>query len=70
MLAACSSALLLSVTNELCSEVAAVPFLWMVPLALYLLSFIICFDHARWYHRRGMLFAGAVATFAVLISAF
>jgi hypothetical protein len=70
VLAACSSALLLAVTNELCSEVAAVPFLWMVPLALYLSSFIICFDHPRWYRRRGLLFAGALATFAVLISAF
>ena len=27
------------------------PFLWIVPLALYLLSFIICFDHPRWYVR-------------------
>ncbi len=28
------------------------PFLWVAPLALYLLSFIICFDHPRWYWRR------------------
>ena len=31
-----------------------VPFLWIVPLSLYLLSFIICFDHERWYWPRGM----------------
>ena len=28
-----------------------IPFLWVVPLALYLLSFIICFDSPRWYLR-------------------
>ena len=27
------------------------PFLWVAPLALYLLSFILCFDHPRWYVR-------------------
>jgi tetratricopeptide (TPR) repeat protein len=28
-----------------------IPFLWVLPLALYLLSFIICFDNPRWYAR-------------------
>ena len=28
-----------------------VPFLWVLPLAIYLLSFIICFDNPRWYVR-------------------
>lgn len=64
-----TSAMLLAVTNELCQEIAAVPFLWMVPLALYLLSFIICFDRPGWYHRRFFLAAGAVATVVVLITA-
>ncbi|GHC50477.1 hypothetical protein [Roseibacillus persicicus] len=64
-----TSAMLLAVTNELCQEVAAVPFLWMLPLTLYLLSFIICFDRPAWYHRRFFLFAGAIATVAVLITA-
>jgi hypothetical protein len=64
-----TSAMLLAVTNELCQEVAAVPFLWMLPLALYLLSFIICFDRPAWYHRRFFLAAGAAATVTVLITA-
>lgn len=46
-----ASVLLLATTNKLCQEVAVIPFLWVLPLSLYLLSFIICFDHARWYHR-------------------
>ena len=64
-----TSAMLLAVTNELCQEIAAVPFLWMLPLALYLLSFIICFDRPAWYHRRLFLAAGAAATVIVLITA-
>jgi hypothetical protein len=51
LLAALPSALLIAVTNHMLRTVAAIPLLWIVPLALYLLSFIICFDHARWYVR-------------------
>jgi hypothetical protein len=50
-LPAIASVLLLATTNKLSQEVAVIPFLWVIPLSLYLLSFIICFDHARWYHR-------------------
>jgi len=51
LLPACASALLLATTNMLCQEVISLPLLWVVPLALYLLSFILCFDHPRWYQR-------------------
>src|SRR6185295_19561942 len=30
---------------------ASIPFLWVVPLSLYLVTFILCFDHPRWYRR-------------------
>ena len=50
-LPACASVLLLAVTNKLCQDVAVIPFLWVLPLALYLLSFIISFDSPRWYSR-------------------
>jgi len=50
-LPALAAVLLLAVTNHLCQDVAVTPFLWVVPLSLYLLSFIICFDHERWYWR-------------------
>ncbi|HEX9082031.1 MAG TPA: fused MFS/spermidine synthase [Holophagaceae bacterium] len=52
LLAALPSVLLLAVTSHLSTNVAPIPFLWVVPLALYLLSFILCFDHERWYQRR------------------
>src|SRR6516225_5779397 len=51
LLPACASILLMAITNKLCQDIAAVPFLWVIPLALYLLSFIICFDSPRWYVR-------------------
>jgi hypothetical protein len=50
-LPACASLMLLAATNHICQDVAVVPFLWILPLTLYLLSFIISFDHARWYIR-------------------
>ncbi len=48
-LAACGSALLLGCTNHLTQNVAAIPFLWVLPLSLYLLTFVIAFDRERWY---------------------
>jgi SAM-dependent methyltransferase len=50
-LAASASTLLLAVTNYMTQDVAAVPFLWILPLSLYLLSFIICFRTEHWYRR-------------------
>jgi SAM-dependent methyltransferase len=50
-LAACGSTLLLAVTNHITQNIASVPFLWIAPLALYLLSFIVCFAERGWYRR-------------------
>jgi hypothetical protein len=50
-LAATGSALLLAVTAYLTQDIAAVPLLWIVPLSLYLMSFILCFDGKGWYRR-------------------
>ena len=61
LLPACAATLLLATTNMMCQEVAVVPFLWVLPLALYLLSFIICFDSPRWYVRPPFAVALVVA---------
>ena len=53
----------LATTNQICQDVAVVPFLWVLPLSLYLLSFIICFDEPRWYSRAVFHPAFAVAIF-------
>jgi hypothetical protein len=54
-LAAVPSVMFLAVTSQLCQELAVVPLLWMLPLALYLLSFVLCFEYGRFYHREGLL---------------
>jgi SAM-dependent methyltransferase len=59
LLAFAPSLLLLAVTSQLCTNVAPIPFLWVMPLAIYLLSFILCFDHPRWYARK--VFLGLLA---------
>jgi SAM-dependent methyltransferase/small basic protein len=50
-LAAAASILLLAFTSHLSQNVAPIPFLWVLPLALYLLSFILCFEGRNWYRR-------------------
>jgi hypothetical protein len=50
-LSALSSLMFIATTNHVCHDIATVPFLWIIPLALYLITFIICFDHPRWYVR-------------------
>jgi SAM-dependent methyltransferase len=51
-LAASASALLLSITHYVSQNIAAIPLLWVVPLSLYLLTLILCFEGERWYSRR------------------
>lgn len=43
---AIGSTLLLATTNHLCQDITSAPFLWVAPLILHLLSFVLCFDHA------------------------
>lgn len=50
-LALVPSAMLLATTSLVCTDVAVAPFLWVLPLSLYLLSFILCFHSLRWYAR-------------------
>jgi hypothetical protein len=54
-LAFLASVALLGVTNELCHDVAVVPFLWVGPLSLYLATFVVCFRWERFYRRRVFL---------------
>lgn len=51
VLAACASAMLLAVTNVICQEVAVIPLLWVLPLAVYLITFIACFARRGIYRR-------------------
>jgi spermidine synthase len=66
-LGGCASVMLLATTNQMSQEIAVVPFLWMLPLCLYLLSFILCFDSERWYSR-GVF--GTLLVLGLVLSAF
>src|SRR6266568_4989129 len=50
-LAACGSLMFFATTSEICQNIAVVPFLWVLPLSIYLMSFVICFDKPQWYSR-------------------
>ena len=60
MLAGMASFLLLAFTNHICQNVASLPFLWILPLSIYLATFILCFDHPRWYVRNVFLLLAAI----------
>ena len=66
-LAATASTLLLATTNMITQDIAVAPFLWILPLSVYLLSFILTFESDRWYRR--MLFAILVGILAPVSAA-
>jgi hypothetical protein len=71
-LSATASLSLLAFTNQICQEVGVIPFLWVLPLTFYLLSFILAFGRKRIYNREifGAVFVAlAFASGAVLLKA-
>jgi SAM-dependent methyltransferase len=60
MPAAAASWLLLAITNHITQNVASIPFLWLLPLTLYLLTFVLCFESDRWYRRAFFVPAGGI----------
>jgi hypothetical protein len=69
VLAMVASVMLLAITSQISLEVAVIPFLWMLPLSLYLLSFILCFEYERSYRRAAwipLLLVGAGGTATVI----
>ena len=67
-LAACGSILLLGTTSQVTQEIAVFPFLWVAPLSIYLLTFILTFESDRWY-RRGIfaVLAGIIAPITCVV---
>ena len=67
-LAACGSVLLLGTTSQITQEIAVFPFLWVAPLSIYLLTFILTFESDRWY-RRGIfaVLAGIIAPITCVV---
>lgn len=62
-----TSSLLLGATSHMSMDIAAMPMLWTIPLAIYLLSWTLGFaDYAPWLHRA----IGLIAPFAVIAASF
>lgn len=55
VLSACASAMLIAITSHITTNVAPIPLLWVVPLALYLLTFVLTFGSDRLYDRGALL---------------
>ncbi|HYD26679.1 fused MFS/spermidine synthase [Brevundimonas sp.] len=71
LLAAAPSSLMLGVTAHLSTDVASAPFLWVIPLALYLLTFVIAFQARPWIPLPiTLVVQGALGAAVVLIVAF
>ncbi len=51
MFSGLGSVLLLAVSNHLTQNISSIPLLWLAPLVLYLVTFILCFDGKGWYQR-------------------
>ena len=69
-LAACASTMLLATTTHLSQNVAPIPLLWVIPLGVYLLSFILCFEREKIYHRAVFLPLLALSTGAMAYAMF
>jgi hypothetical protein len=61
-LSGCASVLLLATTSHITQEVAVIPFLWVLPLTIYLLTFILAFSDERWYPRQAVFIAFYIIT--------
>ncbi|RZJ32559.1 MAG: spermidine synthase [Brevundimonas sp.] len=71
LLAAAPSSLMLGVTAHLSTDVASAPFLWVIPLALYLLTFVIAFQSRPWIPLPiTLIIQAAVGALCVLLVAF
>ncbi len=72
LFSALGTTLLLAVTSQITQEVAAIPLLWVLPLSIYLLTFILIYSNERWYSRKifgGLIVVASIAFLWSLVSA-
>jgi len=69
-LSACPSLLLVATTQHLTLDIAPIPFLWVAPLVLYLLTFVLCFEYPRWVPQPliGYLAVGAATILSLFVA--
>jgi hypothetical protein len=68
ILAAFASVVLIATTNHISTDIAVMPLLWVVPLALYLITFIIAFDRPAWYRRLPIALIAIVSIYATAVT--
>lgn len=71
LFSALATTLLLAVTSQITQEVAAIPLLWVLPLSIYLLTFILIYSNDRWYNRKifgGLMIVASLAFLWALVS--
>ncbi|MFN7940172.1 MAG: hypothetical protein U0X73_01125 [Thermoanaerobaculia bacterium] len=68
-LALAGSALLLAVSRQICQELPVLPILWVLPLAIYLATYVLAFRGPRWRDRRltGPLLVAAVTAACLVL---
>ncbi|MCH7866217.1 MAG: hypothetical protein IH881_00875 [Myxococcales bacterium] len=69
VLSAAAVVLLMGVSNQLCLDIASIPFLWILPLSIYLLTFILCFSDRRWIRPGPFLVLALLALAAIAVKA-
>jgi len=70
LLATTGVVLLVSTTNAMTQNIPPMPFLWILPLCIYLLTFIICFHNPRWYVRWYWFVLFVISSFAAVLMFF
>ena len=71
LLSAIGTTLLLAITSQITQEVAAIPLLWVLPLSIYLLTFILTYSNERWYNRKifgGLIIVASIGFLWALVS--
>ena len=68
VLAFLPSAMMLAVTSHISTDIAAIPLLWVVPLAIYLATFVAAFARRSRVVPRGVVRLAVGATFAALVA--
>ncbi len=59
--------MLMAATNHISTDIAATPFLWVMPLALYLVTLIVAFDRPNWYRPTLVAAATLAAIYAAAL---
>jgi len=67
LLAFVPSSLMLSVTHYLTADIAPIPLFWVIPLGLYLLTFVLAFSGVEWFPQRVLVRSAPVAVLAVVL---